>query len=211
MESKVVERENTLRIPVEADAIKLAVELGWDPKEELLVNKVIDAIEVAATGESKKAHDLDLAAIIEYSDKKADLIFHGQGFSYDKAESVVLGPDNRTGISKGIDERITVNLKKIPADVQRILFMVHMQGGEKNMKYLGEVVNPFLQIRSDERSIYTDMESFKKPEANDASSLVFAALVRDGDGWEIQGMARYAAGNDAHDVYEGITGEPFRK
>ncbi|MBR2779410.1 MAG: TerD family protein [Firmicutes bacterium] len=211
MESKVVERDNTLRIPVEADAIKLSVELGWDPKAGLLVNKVIDAIEVAATGESKNAYDLDLAAIIEYSnDKKADLIFHGQGFKFDKAESVVLGADSRTGLHKGVNERITVHLARIPAEVKRILFFVNIHEGEKDLKYLGDVANAFIQIQSDERSVYSEMEAFKSEDAKDASSLVFAALVRDGDGWVIQGMSRYGAGNDAHDVYEGITGAAFR-
>lgn len=211
MESKVVELENTRLVPVEADAASLLVELGWNLKSRFIVNRVIDAIEVAASGNAPNSYNLDLSAIIEYTGKRADLICHGRGLSHDRAESVILGADSRTGFRKGVNERITVYMDRIPSDVKRVIFFVNVNDGESDLKYLGDVADVFVKIRSGETVIYSEEQAFLEEEAKDAVSFTFAALTRDGGKWSIRGLSRYAAGDNVYDVYEGMEGEPFRK
>ena len=209
MEYKVMEAAKPLNVAVAKEVKTLKVELGWQPVEGM---KLKDAIQVAATGDAKDVYDLDLAAIIEYSgEKKADLIFHGKGFSYDKADSVVLSTDVRTGMKKGADEHITVNMKKIPAEAEKISFFVIVHEGEEHKKYLTGARDAFVQIQSDGKTIYTEEDAFRSAEAEKATCLLFAVLVRGEEGWTVQNTAGYGIANEAQDVYEAVTGQPFRK
>lgn len=212
MDYKVMEQANPVRIPVAKDVKTVKVELGWKAAEALLKDRVKDAIQAAATGDAENVYDLDLAAIIEYSgERKADLVFHGKGFSYDKADSVVLGADSRTGMKKGADEHITVTMKKIPAEAEKISFFVNVHEGAGHKKYLAAAEDVFAQIQKDGKTVYTETEAFKTAEAESATCYMFACLIRGEEGWVLESTAAYGVANEAQDVYEAVIGQPFRK
>ncbi|WP_323166380.1 TerD family protein, partial [Pseudomonas bubulae] len=94
---------------------KILVGLGWDPR-------ATDGAEF----------DLDASALLLGANGKvrgeADFIFYNQLKSVDG--SVEHTGDNRTGAGDGDDEVIKVDLSRIPADVDKVVFIVTIHDAE---------------------------------------------------------------------------------
>src|SRR5688572_15884142 len=86
--------------------VRTRVGLGWD-----------------ARSTDGKAFDLDASALLLGADGKVrsndDFIFYKQ--LSDAAGSVIHQGDNLTGEGDGDDEQITVDLSKIPADIEKVV------------------------------------------------------------------------------------------
>ncbi len=111
---------------------KLLVGLGWD------INKYdggadfdLDA-EVFLIGTNGKVR------------KDADFIFYGN--LKHESGAVEHTGDNRTGEGDGDDEQIMVNLSKVPADVDKIVFTVTIYEAEERRQNFGQVSNAFIHI-----------------------------------------------------------------
>ena len=110
----------------------LMVGLGWD------VN----------TFDSGADFDLDAAAFMVGADGKCptekEFIFYG---NLEHASGAVLHMgDNLTGAGDGDDEQIKIDLTKIPANVERVVFTVTIYEAEERRHNFGQVSNSFIHI-----------------------------------------------------------------
>ncbi|WP_454865502.1 TerD family protein [Pseudomonas hormoni] len=78
---------------------------------------------------------------------EADFIFYNQLKSVDG--SVEHTGDNRTGEGDGDDEVIKVDLSRIPADVDKVVFIVTIHDAEVRKQSFGQVGGSFIRIVND--------------------------------------------------------------
>src|SRR3954470_18056458 len=109
---------------------KMTIGLGWDTR--------------ATDG---AAFDLDGAVFLLNSGGKvrsdADFIFYNNLKSADG--SVVHSGDNTTGAGEGDDEYVSVDLTKVPADVDKIVLAVTIHDAETRRQNFGMVGKAFIR------------------------------------------------------------------
>ena len=115
-----------------AGLTKIIVGLGWD----------VNAFDSGA------AFDLDAAAFMLGANGKCptekEFIFYGN-LSHTSEAVKHLG-DNLTGDGDGDDEQITIDLTKIPANIERIAFTVTIYDAEGRRQNFGQVSNSFIHV-----------------------------------------------------------------
>lgn len=195
--AEVLEKECGFECALDKEVTGLKVLLGWETKQESLKDRIRGRIEVATMGVSEKSYDLNLAAILEYTDgTKSELVFHhgASGRGADEAGSVVLGTDDRTGFGKGSDESISIALGEIPENVGRVVLFMNIGGANLVGQKLADVDGVFVQIEAadDCRVLMREEDAFHTEEAAKYCCLAFAALCREEGGWVLRGMARYS-------------------
>lgn len=157
---------------------KILVGLGWDPR-------ATDGAEF----------DLDASALLLGANGKvrseADFIFYNQLKSLDG--SVEHTGDNRTGAGDGDDEVIKVDLSRIPADVDKVVFIVTIHDAESRKQSFGQVGGSFIRVVND----VTGAEVVRYDLAEDASTetaMVFAELYRNNGEWKFRAVGQGYAG-----------------
>lgn len=153
--------------------VNIIVGLGWD------TNKY----------DGRCAFDLDSAVFLVGANGKVkndnDFIFYNN--PKDLAESVTHLGDNRTGAGDGDDEQVKVELKKVPANVERIAFTVTIHDGEERHQNFGQVSNSFIRIVNEE----TNEELIRYDLSEDYSietAVVVAELYRHNGEWKFNAI-----------------------
>ena len=152
---------------------KVVVGLGWD------VNRYDGGAEF----------DLDASAFMlgvsgRVNDDN-DFIFYGNGTH--ASGSVVYGGDNRTGAGDGDDEQITVDLSKVPANIDKIDFTVTIYEAEERRQNFGQVSNAYVHILDEATGaelIRYDLEEDYSIE----TALVVGELYRHGGEWKFNAI-----------------------
>jgi tellurium resistance protein TerD len=112
---------------------KIVVGLGWD----------INAYDSGA------AFDLDAAAFMLGSNGKCpterEFIFYGN-LKHQSGALEHMG-DNLTGEGDGDDEQITVDLSKLPGNIERLAFTVTIYDAERRNQNFGQVSNAYIHIQ----------------------------------------------------------------
>ena len=159
--------------------------LGWD-------------VNVTDTGYD---FDLDASAFLLNSNEKMisdeHFIFYNNLTSPDAGKSVKHMGDNLTGEGEGDDEVIIVDLRKIPADVQRIVVTVTIHEADKRKQNFGQVKNAFVRLvdveTKDEILRYDLEEDFSIETA-----LIMAEIYRKNNEWRMNAVgAGYQGGLQA--------------
>ena len=157
---------------------KALVGLGWDPRST-----------------DGAAFDLDASAFLLGTGGKvgsdADFVFynnlrHGSG-------SVVHQGDNRTGEGDGDDEKILVDLRAVPAAVDRIAVTVTIHDAQQRRQNFGQVGKAFIRIVDDA----TGTEVARYDLAEDYSTetaMIFGELYRNGQEWKFRAVGQGYAG-----------------
>lgn len=109
--------------------------LGWDPR--------------ATDGQD---FDLDASAFLLAANGKvrseADFIFYNQLKSADG--SVEHTGDNRTGAGDGDDEVLKVDLARVPADVEKVVFVVTIHDADSRKQNFGQVGGSFIRVLNEQ-------------------------------------------------------------
>ncbi|WP_122672430.1 TerD family protein [Pseudomonas viridiflava] len=152
--------------------------LGWDPRTT-----------------DGKDFDLDASAFLLSANGKvrseADFIFYNQLKSADG--SVEHTGDNRTGDGAGDDEVVKVDLTRVPADVDKIVFVVTIHEADNRGQNFGQVSHSFIRVVNEQ----TSNEVTRYDLAEDASTetaMVFAELYRNGAEWKFRAVGQGYAG-----------------
>ncbi|MBA1229992.1 TerD family protein [Pseudomonas viridiflava] len=152
--------------------------LGWDPR--------------ATDGQD---FDLDASAFLLAANGKvrseADFIFYNQLKSADG--SVEHAGDNRTGAGDGDDEVVKVDLTRVPADVEKIVFVVTIHEADARKQNFGQVGGSFIRVVNEKSSA----EVVRYDLAEDASTetaMVFAELYRNAGEWKFRAIGQGYAG-----------------
>jgi tellurium resistance protein TerD len=161
----------------DASLTKMIIGLGWDTR--------------STDGQS---FDLDASAFITNTTGKArsekDFIFYNNLSSPD---GVTHTGDNKTGDGDGDDEQITIDLTKLPAEVQSVFITVTIHEAEARRQNFGQVRNAFArvvnEISNQELVRYDLGEDFSTETA-----IIFAEIYRHGTEWKFRAIGQGFAG-----------------
>lgn len=153
---------------------KMIVGLGWD---------------VRATDGA--GFDLDGSAFLLKSDGKvrsdSDFIFYNSTKS--ACGSVEHSGDNRTGAGEGDDETVTVELDKVPADVDKISICVTIHDAEARNQNFGMVNKAY--IRCVNAAGNTEVARYDLSEdGSTETALVFGEIYRNGSDWKFKAVGQ---------------------
>jgi len=170
-----LQKGGNLSLTKEAPGLsRILVGLGWDPR-------ATDGAEF----------DLDASAFLLGSNGKvrsdADFIFYNQLKSADG--SIEHTGDNRTGEGEGDDELLKVDLDRVPADIDKIVFTVTIHDADARKQNFGQVSNSFIRIVNEQ----TNAEIVRYDLAEDASTetaMIFAELYRSNGEWKFRAIGQ---------------------
>ena len=161
---------------VEPDLNWVALGGSWDP---------------AVIGETA---DLDLSAFLLGDNGKVlripeDIIY----FKNMQARGISLDGDNRTGAGAGDDEVISVNLKQVAPNVEKILLAVTIYDAVNRRQTFGQVNNSY--IRLIDKNENKEIARFDlKDNYSTETAVIFGELVRNGSNWAFHSIG------DGHQV-----------
>lgn len=156
-----------------AGLAKIIVGIGWD-------------INQFDTGGD---FDIDSAAFLVGENgkvtKQEDFIFFGN--LKHPSGAVEHQGDNRTGAGEGDDEIIRIDLSKVPADIQKIVFTVTIYEAENRRQNFGQINNAFVRIvdeaKNEEMLRYDLGEDFSIETA-----AVFGELYKHNNEWKFNAI-----------------------
>ena len=121
-------------------------------------------------------------------------IFYNNLASPDPDKSVQHLGDNLTGAGEGDDEVIKINLKKVPAEVQKIVVTVTIYEAQQRHQNFGQVQNAFVRVVNAQ----TKQEAVRYDLVEDYSietALIMAELYRKDGEWRLNAVgAGYQGG-----------------
>lgn len=139
--------------------------------------------------DSGSAFDLDSSVFMVGADGKvtsdADFVFYGN-LSHPSGAVVHQG-DNLTGEGEGDDERVEVDLSKVPANIDKLVFAVTIYDAETRNQNFGQVRNAFIRIINSA----TGEELLRYDLGEDYSietSVVVAELYRHNGEWKFNAV-----------------------
>lgn len=140
--------------------------------------------------------DLDASALLCGADGKVpsddNFVFFNNLKSPDG--SVEHTGDNLTGAGEGDDEAVKVDLRTVPAEVQKIVFPVSIYEAEARSQSFGQVVNAFIRVV--DQSNNAELARYDLTEdASTETAMVFGELYRSGAEWKFRAVGQgYASG-----------------
>lgn len=164
---------------------KVRMGLGWDPvKKGGFLGGLLGG---------NDSIDLDASCILFDSNKKPlDTVWFRQLQSRDG--SIRHSGDNLTGEGDGDDEIIYVDLQKLPASVQSLVFTVNSFRGQT----FNEVENAFCRLVDDTNQ--KELAKFNLAEKGRHTGVVMAVVAREGGGWSMKAIGRPSEGRTAADI-----------
>jgi tellurium resistance protein TerD len=160
---------------------RVVVACGWDVNQKSgLFNRGSD-------------YDLDLTAagldtsgmvpnLMDPTDRDYQEWFIHANHRYPSSESVRFMGDNRTGAGEGDDEQIKVDLKRVPANIERIVFAVVIWRAEERGQKFGNVQNAFIRVFNEDTGEELTRYDLGA-EFSDETLVVFGELYRRGVEW----------------------------
>ena len=125
---------------------KILVGLGWDPVETKSSGGFLSGL-FGGGGSTSPNIDCDASVLMLKNDKivaNSDVIYFGNLKSANGA--VAHSGDNLTGAGDGDDEQIVVELNSIPAEFNRLVFVVNIYDAAKRKQHFGMIQNAFIRI-----------------------------------------------------------------
>ncbi len=153
---------------------KMIVGLGWDTR--------------ATDG---AGFDLDGAVFLVNASGKvrsdADFVFYNNLKSTDG--SVVHSGDNTTGAGDGDDETVTIDLSKVPADVDKVIFAVTIHDAEARKQNFGMVSKAF--VRCVNAAGNAEIARYDLSEdSSTEGAMIFGEVYRAGADWKFRAIGQ---------------------
>lgn len=170
-----LQKGGNVNLSKEAPSLKkLMVGLGWDPR-------VTDGT----------AFDIDGSAFLLKVDGKvrsdADFIFYNNLKSADG--SVQHSGDNRSGAGDGDDEKVSIDLAAVPADVDKISVVVTIHEGEARKQNFGMVNKCYIRCVNAEGG--TEIARFDLSEDGSVeTAMIFGEIYRAGAEWKFKAVGQ---------------------
>jgi tellurium resistance protein TerD len=139
--------------------------------------------------------DLDASAFMLKADGK---VVNDNGFIFynnktSSCGSVVHAGDNRTGEGEGDDEVISVELAKVPAEIEKIAFSVTIHDAAARKQNFGMVAKAFIRCinAADDKEIARfDLSE----DGSTETAMIFAELYRHSGEWKFKAVGQGFAG-----------------
>jgi tellurium resistance protein TerD len=157
----------------------VTVGLGWDVRTTTGQDFDLDASAIACDASGKVLSD-------------KHFVFFNNLTSADG--SIVHTGDNLTGAGEGDDEAINVDLVKVPAEVDKIVFPVSIYDGDSRSQSFGQVRNAFIRVVNQADSAELARYDLSE-DASTETAMVFGELYRNGAEWKFRAVGQgYATG-----------------
>lgn len=157
---------------------KAHVGLGWDPRNT-----------------DGAAFDLDASVFMLGADEKvrsqSDFVFYGKLKSDDG--SILHTGDNLTGDGDGDDEALKIDLARVPADVNKLVFVVTIHLAAERNQNFGQVGGAFIRI-VDEASGREVVRYDLSEDYSTQTALLFGELYRHAGDWKFRALGEGYAG-----------------
>ena len=114
--------------------------------------------------------------------------------------SVIHSGDNRTGAGDGDDEVITINLRRVPANVHHLAFTVNSFTGQNFTK----VENAGVRILDQAKK---ELANYNLAQKGEHTALFIASLSRNGDDWQFKAHGTPANGRTVESMIPMIVRE----
>jgi tellurium resistance protein TerD len=164
-------------------------------KEAPGLNKIVVGLGWDARATDGAAFDLDASAFLVKLDGKvrtdSDFCFYNNKVVAGGA--VQHAGDNTTGAGDGDDETIKVELSKIPADLDKVVFAVTIHEAEIRKQNFGQVNHAYIRVVNEEGG----QELARYDLSEDASietSMIFGEIYRIGADWKFKAVGQGFAG-----------------
>ena len=164
-------------------------------KEAPGLNKIIVGLGWDARATDGAAFDLDASAFLVKLDGKVrsdnDFCLFNNKVVADGAVQHM--GDNTTGAGDGDDEVVKVELAKIPADLDKVVFTVTIYDAETRKQNFGQVSHAYIRIVNEEGG----QEIARYDLSEDASietAMIFGEIYRVGTEWKFKAVGQGFAG-----------------
>lgn len=162
-----------------APAMKKAlIGLGWDARTTTGHEFDLDASVFLLTGTGKVRND-------------SDFIFYNNLKSTDG--SIVHNGDNRKGDAVGDDETIAIDLTSVPADVEKVVFVVTIHEATQRNQNFGQVQNAYVRILDDDTQVEVTRYDLSE-DASTETAMLFGELYRHNGEWKFRAVGQGYAG-----------------
>lgn len=140
-----------------------------------------------------KDYDLDLTAFLLDSNDK--LIHKGViYFGEQKGKGIMLHGDNLTGEGEGDDEKISVELDRLPADCKKVLFSVIIYQAAQRKQSFSGVKNAYVRLINEDKSGAEICRYNLSEDGGDNTAIYFAELNKEGDHWHFKARGEFVKG-----------------
>ena len=130
-------------------------------------------------------YDLDLIAILLNENDK--LINRGViYFGNLKGEGIYLHGDNRTGAGDGDDEKISVDLDKLPAKCEKVIFALNIYDAVSRKQGFSRVKNAYIRLLNEDSGNKEICRYNLSEDGGDNTALLFAELERKNGSWQFK-------------------------
>lgn len=154
--------------------VNLKVGLGWDVRTTDGAAFDLDGVVFLLNQAGKVRSD-------------ADFIFYNNLKSADG--SVVHSGDNRTGEGEGDDESVTIDLSKVPADIDRVVVAVTIHDGEARRQNFGMVGKAF--VRCVNAGNNSEIARYDLSEdSSTETAMIFGEVYRNGADWKFRAVGQ---------------------
>lgn len=153
---------------------KIALGLGWGKRATAGAEFDLDASAFLLTDSGKVRSD-------------GDFIFYKQNTS--ACGSVVHNGDNRTGEGEGDDETLLVDLSKVPADVQKVVFTVTIYDHATRNQNFGMVSNAYIRVLNQEGGAEIARYDLSE-DASSVTAMIFGELYRNNGEWKFKAVGQ---------------------
>ena len=153
---------------------RIIVGLGWDTRASDGTDFDLDASAFVCNATGKVRTDSDF---IFYNNLKTP-----EG-------SVEHTGDNRTGAGDGDDEAIKMDLEKIPADVQKVVFCVTIHEAAARKQNFGMVNNAFVRVVNQEGGAELARYDLSE-EASIETAMIFAEVYLNSGEWKFKAIGQ---------------------
>jgi len=169
---------------VENDLSQITIGLGWDVAQQKR------GFLGSLFGGEPEDYDLDAVAFLLDANRKLagrdDVVFYNA--MRHPSGALWLTGDNRTGDGDGDDEQIVVDLDRLPATYESILFVVSIYEGKKKRQDFGKVANAFIRAVDGKGKEMCRFDMSADAALAGHCSLTFAEVVRSDGGWKFNAI-----------------------
>ena len=156
----------------------IKIGLGWDARATDGVDFDLDAVGFLLKADGKILSD---NSFIFYNNKNSE------------CGSVIHLGDNKTGEGEGDDEAVTVDLAKVPSDVDKFVVAVTIHEAETRNQNFGQVSNAFVRVLNDSNN--SEIARYDLSEdASIETAMIFGELYRHGNDWKFRAVGQGFAG-----------------
>lgn len=139
--------------------------------------------------------DLDASALVLGENGKvlSDNHFVFYNNTADPSTAVNHTGDNKTGEGEGDDERIAVDVSKMPAEANKVVFVVTIHEAESRKQNFGQVSNAF--IRAVNSADNNEIARYDLSEdASIETAMIFGECYRHGEEWKFKAVGQGYSG-----------------